>query len=122
MKKLVKEANIELSELNVALNDEDEIKDAVVEWLSDEFEFCIRGCSIDLSDEGIAHVTDIEWDVDAVQMYDSYMQYVNDFLESYDGDYSDGNFGVSVMGFNEFVHTLFGEVDTGVENKYFGAE
>ena len=122
MKKLVKEANIELSELNVALNDISEVEEAVFEYLTDEFEFCIRNCRFDFSDEGIVHVTDIEWDVDDEQMYDSYMQYVNDFIESYDDNYCDETYGVSVMGFNEFVHTLFGEVDTGVKNKYFEAE
>lgn len=59
------EANIELSELDCTLNDEEEIKDAVVEFLSDNFGFCLFGCEIDLSDEGLAHVTNIEWDTEA---------------------------------------------------------
>lgn len=53
---------IEISELDCCLNDEEEIGDAVVEFLADNFGFCIRGCEISLEDEGIAKVSNIEWD------------------------------------------------------------
>lgn len=62
--KLPSEALVEISELDCCLNNEDEILDAVVNYLSDEIGFCIRGCDIDLSDEGLAKVTNIDWDTD----------------------------------------------------------
>lgn len=58
------EAVVEISELDCCLNDEAEIKEAVIDFLTEEFGFCIKGCAISLKDEGLAKVTNIDWDTE----------------------------------------------------------
>lgn len=62
---LPKEATIELSELDCYLNDEEGIKNAAIDYLSDEVGYCIESVEdISLEDEGLVHITGIVWDTE----------------------------------------------------------
>lgn len=59
------EATIEVSDLDCDLNDEDEIEDAAIDYLSDEVGYCIESVEdISLEDEGLVHITGIIWDTE----------------------------------------------------------
>lgn len=63
VKELPENATIELSELDCDLDDEEEIKDAAVDYISDEVGYCINSVeSISLENEGLVEINGIEWD------------------------------------------------------------
>ena len=70
LKSFPTEATIEISELDCSINDEDEIIEAAIDFLSDSIGFCIIDAQADLSDEGLVHLTDIEWDLDEEDDWD----------------------------------------------------
>lgn len=61
---LVEEATIEISELfDCNIEDEDEILNAVVDFLTEEFGFCIKTLDMEI-EEGLVKCSNIEWDID----------------------------------------------------------
>lgn len=61
---LVEEVTIEISELfDCYINDEDEILEAVVDFLTEEFGFCIKNLDMEI-EEGLVKCYNIEWDID----------------------------------------------------------
>lgn len=63
VKELPVNATVELSKLDCDLDDEEEIKDAAVDYISDEVGYCINSVeSISLANEGLVEINGIEWD------------------------------------------------------------
>lgn len=57
------EATIEVGDLDCNLNDEEEIKEAAIEYIADEVGYCIDYVeSISLENEGLVELTGIVWD------------------------------------------------------------
>lgn len=62
VKELPVNATIELCELDCDLDDEEAIKEAAIEYVSDEVGYCINYVeSISLEDEGLVKLTGINW-------------------------------------------------------------